>query len=615
MTHGSPAWLVWLDQLLARDQPIRLDDVATFRDLVKDHDRESLDTHFSESRPDAPLSPSLLLRFPALAEAQIAVANGVEMPELPLGASANYFVYDRLGPGVNAPIGVLKRQDLDYQPEPAELAAIRSTPSKHPMIKVISEWFPDPETQAQMLRRFTDEDRFFYLGTPLTTGPIKEVIAGAVGHELGLPQTEMTDLGPYRGSFQAYVANLDRLEERPELWRPGYRLLAYLDVIQRFGIFTGVVGQEDTWEFYAVGPGPKPTVLAMDYNKCFTDLLLAYGMDQFSLMLATNRELRQTMGWLMTLPLVEQVRDWSPALEKAAPHCHDPATEIMLGEARLMARLWHACRQHELSVWDFLALRIGPLTSWFHQNGRNATADPSPLAEQRAAARRHLPKPFCGAYSATFCDVFGQDLTQAAAEGRDAINPWFLEDLGIQPLYLPEGGLDTALFPDGCIHSDTEPDGAWTEAALAGLRQLCQSCFGDARGERALVDLSHLIAADWAEALAKGHGAGHGVVFWPDGAPTTLIGDEQRGDENSFRLEAGHEALLIHIHFTRHLQTLADAEETQRCETEPRVSRFHLSLSVEQRYNGAGKAVYRVVSAEAAFGYALVESRPELFMW
>ncbi|CAM2005083.1 hypothetical protein [Acanthopleuribacter pedis] len=614
MTDSSTqtTWIEQLWHLQTRDSPMGAADVAAFRTATGGGDPDALDAAFLAQHPEALVTPSGLLTFPALAEARVAVSRGVPMVREWIGASGTYYVYDRAGNTEAPPLGVFKPETEDYQPDPDDLTAIRADPKLHPMRDRVAAWFPDSE--AEMLQRMVDEDRYFYLSAPLGTGPAKEVIASAIGAAVGVPHTVMTEFNGVRGSFQSYVRDLKRLNQRPDLWQPAFRLLAHRARLQTIGAFIGVLGQEDTWEIYAAGKGPNPDLITLDHNKCFTDLLVRFQRQTLSLMFSETRELRQTLGWLFTLPLAEAPRAWSLDTDAVPRFESGNYPDSGLAEMRLAGKLWHACRDRDLPIWDFLQLRDRPLTQWFAERG-DPDADPSMLAEERAAQRATWPQPHCGPCSDGFTAHVSAFLQKAVNPKPSDINPWFVEDLGLHPLTLPAGTLDGARFPGQRIFCETEPDPSWTRTALNGLKSFCSQVFGDEKADQALTDLSHLISVWWMEALASANAAKHGVALWPDGRPAQLIAEESRPDDLHFELSGTAGRAALQIAFTRHLAALTDADEHNNLATEPRASRFHLSLKITLNYGGDGRAFLALNAAEAAFGFAPLETREELYLW
>lgn len=566
-----------------------------------------------------PVAPSLLVTNPLLAEAMIAAARGVPWQREPSGTSGNYWVYDRRGPTPDAePIALFKNAAEDYAPDAAVQAAARADADQHPLAANLVKLISDPARRRTVLAQAAAEQRFFYLGSPLGSGPDKEIVAAALGRELGVPATVAARLHGHDGCLQAYLPRLQTLEQRTDLWHTAPALKAHQAELQQIAAFYGIIGQEDTWEIYVAGDAAQPRLIPLDHNKCLTDLLCRWGFSTFSLMISGHRPLRYAVGRQLTLPVTDAVHVWwrdlhfAERLDRAAAGRKLSAEAVQ--EAQLTARLWSACLAHDLSVWDFLLLRCEPLTAWFNQNGPEG--DPAALAADLAARYADLPKPRHGPLDAAFRDAFQAALDQIRREQPvDAPHDWFIEDLGMVPIQCQAGFLDAGLFPDHRIHCDSEPDASWRAAACTGLRRLTAYCFGADGAEAAFMTLTHLLAEQWLAALAETRRQGHDLRF-ADGTAVLLEAETDQPDIVAVTLNPAADGLHLSLSFTRAVAALTDRDEQRRIATQPRVSWYHLELALCLSQDTHGRTNCRLVRApDCSFGYALPEIRDCLFLW
>ncbi len=566
-----------------------------------------------------PVPLSLLVTDPLVAEALIAAARAVPLIRESDGTSGNYWVYDRRGPTLDAqPIALFKNAGEDYAPPPEDQAAAVANPDDHPLAANLAQWISDPIRRRTILREATAQQRFFYLGSPLGSGPAKEIVAAALGRELGVPTTVAIQLHGMQGCLQAFVPHMTTLEERTDLWQRPTRLGAHRTKLQQIAAFYGVIGQEDTWEIYVAGDEGTTRLLPLDHNKCLTDLLCRWGFSTFSLMISGKRALRYAVGRQLTLPVTPAVRTWWRELD-AVTRLHQAAAATNLSaeavqEAQLTARLWSACLRHNLSVWDFLMLRCEPLTAWLAEN--EADRDPGRLAADYATRYADLPKPHQGPLNGAFHDAFQTALDHARREQpKDAPHDWFIEDLGLMPIQCPAGFLDQQVFPDHLIFSEAEPDAAWRAAACAGLRRMTAYCFGADTAEPAFIALTHLLTDHWTTALIAARRQGFDLAF-ADGEAVFLEADESQPDVVHVTLNPGPKGLQLGLAFTRAVAALSDAQDQRRYATEPRVSWYHLELALCLSRDEQGRLQCRLTGAPlCSFGYALPEIRDCLHLW
>lgn len=566
-----------------------------------------------------PVPPSLLVTAPLAAEALIAAARGIPLIRESNGTSGNYWVYDRRGPSADAvPIALFKNAAEDYAPSVEVQAAALADPEQHPLAKNLTKWITDPDRRRTILGEAAAQQRFFYLGSPLGSGPCKEIVAAALGRELGVPTTVALELDGRQGCLQAFVPDLIPLEQRTDLWQPPTRLTSHRTKLQQIAIFYGVIGQEDTWEIYVAGSGAEQRLLPLDHNKCFNDLLCRWGFSTFSLMISGQRALRYAVGRQLTLPVAAGVRRWwrdlnAPARLDQAVRGRKLSAEAVQ-ETKLTARLWSACLAQNLSVWDFLLLRCEPLTAWWSENGTDG--DPADLAAAHAARYAGLPKPHHGPLDDAFRDAFQSGLDHARRnQPKDTPHEWFIEDLGVVPIQCPAGFLDPKIFPDHRIISITEPDETWRSAACAGLRRLTAYCFGADTAEPAFVALSHLLTDQWTTALSAARGQGLDLAF-ADGDAVFFEADEAQPDGVQVTLNPTRDGLAVTLAFTRAVAALSDAQEHRRIETEPRVSWYHLELALCLGLDADGRLQCRLTGTpECSFGYAPRAQGDGLFLW